>query len=731
MANFSKAFNFRGGFQVDTDVLVVRGPGVGIGSTQPTANLDVANLARFNNQVTVGYGTFNNLRATGIITGDYTDAAGIVSISNGVITSRTPGEVVTYFGDGVNLLNLPTSQWIDIDPGLGFTSIYAQGPVGVSTNDPRFDFQVGGPPFGFRGSPINQNGVGINSAGNIFATGIVSVTGTTGFAGTGTQLRALNASELTVGAIPSNAYDTLIITTEVQADRFTGTADFADDLSLDAETQFAVGIANTLSALNRFLSPTGKIQLGSDDIDEDAADIEITRSSGSTILSRSTAGNARIFAGLERPNGAGVGANFGYGGLVFGSGDTLLPINGPSDLGLANYDIGNVNYYLNAGNQTPFDGQFRWFNDQSLIATLNNDGQLTLFGTVEPVLNCLGVATFRDAFVEDDLTVGNDINITNDINLDGDLNVEGSINIDTLSVGAAEFSGNVTVGNDAIVLQIDGSSTFIGEATISGVNVLNNSGITIGIGGALDTPTAEIDVLTVGSLSNIDPTSTITFLGLNVNSTNVQIDDLEILTSLDVSGSTNFGQLDATNITATGVIDSDSITSNFITVNDNLTAEIIFAEAVTGSSANISGICTFGEVEASTLEIESIDGLNNQPVNFPDGIETVGVVSATDITATNNINVGNLLLTQGEIGVGIQTVPGGAIAQPTIPLNPSEPPGPNNPLVFTEMTMSISIDVEDNTDPLNTTVLNLNFNQLGTNDPVGVATFQFRVAVPG
>ena len=41
MANYSKAFNFRGGFQVDTDVLLVRGQNVGIGSTIPQERLDV------------------------------------------------------------------------------------------------------------------------------------------------------------------------------------------------------------------------------------------------------------------------------------------------------------------------------------------------------------------------------------------------------------------------------------------------------------------------------------------------------------------------------------------------------------------------------------------------------------------------------------------------------------------------------------------------------------------
>ena len=767
MANFSKAFNFRGGFQVDTDVLVVRGPGVGIGSTQPTANLDVANLARFNNQVTVGYGTFNNLRATGIITGDYTDAAGIVSISNGVITSRTPGEVVTYFGDGVNLLNLPTSQWIDIDPGLGFTSIYAQGPVGVSTNDPRFDFQVGGPPFGFRGSPINQNGVGINSAGNIFATGIVSVTGTTGFAGTGTQLRALNASELTVGAIPSDAYDTLIITTEVQADRFTGTADFADDLSLDAETQFAVGIANTLSALNRFLSPTGKIQLGSDDIDTNAADIEITRTFNSTILSRSTAGNARVFAGLERPNGVGVGANFGYGGLVFGSGDTLLPSNGPSDLAFVNYDVGNINYFLNAGNQTPFDGQYRWYDTQNLLAVLDNTGQFTLFDNGvqgSPLLNCLGIATFQSAFTEFDFEVNQDLTVNRDLSIGGDLSIEGTINIDTILLNNAVFSGIVSVGGNVpnqIGLKFDGSngdletngdirlysglvetttitptSATIGgnvsgtgdatfnSGTVSG-NILNsqstiqNPNFSVDVNGVLQTESATVNDLTADNdtnLTNLVVTGTAGFAGLTANGT-------ISATSVETT------QLEAEAISLPGgstVLNVPPLSGSTIDLSGNIDA----------LSANIQTAEIASIVEASSIQYNTV---NNQFSIGPDPASTGDSsleISASTIsiggtsTFSDNINVESLLLTTGEIGVGIQTVPDGAAAPPTIPFNPDEPPGPNNPLVFTETTMSISIQVEDGDDPLNSTFVTLSFNQLGTNLGIGFTTLQLTVATP-
>ena len=64
------------------------------------------------------------------------------------------------------------SQWVDIDVGLGFTSIYNTGFVGISTNDPRFTLQIGG------NSTLGsfQNGVGINSAGGIVATGVVTAT---------------------------------------------------------------------------------------------------------------------------------------------------------------------------------------------------------------------------------------------------------------------------------------------------------------------------------------------------------------------------------------------------------------------------------------------------------------------------------------------------------------------------------------------------------------------------
>ena len=213
MANIKKSFNFRSGVQVDDDNLVVNQLGaVGIGTTIPTELLEVygGNIKTSGN-ITGTNANFESITATSL-TVENTSMTGSTSGSGvkigepvGVVTAENVGETVTYYGDGQYLENIPTSQWVDKDVGLGFVSIYAAGNVGIATDDPRHTLQIGGNnnPNAFEG------GVGINSEGGIVATGVVTATT---FKGNVTG--DITSSESTITQVESTyVHNTGIVTT--------------------------------------------------------------------------------------------------------------------------------------------------------------------------------------------------------------------------------------------------------------------------------------------------------------------------------------------------------------------------------------------------------------------------------------------------------------------------------------------------------------------------------------
>ena len=171
MPNYKKSFNFRNGVQVDDDNFIVNPNGlVGIGTSVPREFLDVRGTAKV-----VGVATIKTtfIEEGAIVSGVATIGqveVGITSIlPSGIITATSTSGIVTYYGDGVNLLNLPTSQWIDVNPGLGFSSIYSAGYVGIATELPYNALQIGG-----TADDMDSPGVGINSTGDIKATGIIT-----------------------------------------------------------------------------------------------------------------------------------------------------------------------------------------------------------------------------------------------------------------------------------------------------------------------------------------------------------------------------------------------------------------------------------------------------------------------------------------------------------------------------------------------------------------------------
>ena len=171
MANIKKSFNFRNGIQVDEDNLLVTRTGlVGIGKTVPTEALDViGNLVVSGVTSSVfsqtGLLTVTTLKPTEII------GAG-VSIQSGIITNPSMDNtgIVTYYGDGQYLQNLPSSEWKTTNAGFSALSIYNTklGTVGIATTNPQSTLQVGNNPL------ASQAGVSIRSIGNITASGNIT-----------------------------------------------------------------------------------------------------------------------------------------------------------------------------------------------------------------------------------------------------------------------------------------------------------------------------------------------------------------------------------------------------------------------------------------------------------------------------------------------------------------------------------------------------------------------------
>jgi hypothetical protein len=164
MANIKKSFNFRNGVQVDEDNLLVTSTGlVAIGKTVPTEALDVEG-----NLIVSGISSFPNAQSgvLTVTTFNPTEIIGAgVSIKSGVVTSTGGGGIVTFYGDGQYLQNLPSTQFVSSNTGIALTS----QNCGIGTTNATSTLQVGG-------FPPSHMGVGISSVGNIHASGIITAT---------------------------------------------------------------------------------------------------------------------------------------------------------------------------------------------------------------------------------------------------------------------------------------------------------------------------------------------------------------------------------------------------------------------------------------------------------------------------------------------------------------------------------------------------------------------------
>tara|TARA_B100001094_G_scaffold64614_1_gene60610 strand:+ start:5988 stop:7826 length:1839 start_codon:yes stop_codon:yes gene_type:complete len=502
MANYRKSFNFRNGVQVDDDNLVVNANGlVGIGTTVPTESLDVRGTAKVVGLVTASSGIIKNLEVTGVTT-ITSGSLGNLNVNAAGIATAVSG-VVTYYGDGSKLSDIPTSQWTDIDVGLGFTSIYNKGYVGVSTNDPRMNLQVGGNPLLTGTLP---GGVGISSLGHIKATGVVTATQFVGDKFTGDvtgNINSVGVSTFTDLKIGSNITATLgVITATTFVGNVTGTvtgdvvgtASLASNLTgtpnitvgtitateitansinlptagiVTAKTELNVGTGGTVFTV----LDTNKSAFGAANPD---ANLEIRTASGLSSVHLRSADNASIIT-----LGRGSPTETTSGAIRFGNASAAFPYSSSKSLDIINYDTGNVNFYLEAGTAGVGTGDFHWHRrkNTSRLMSLTYEGNLGI-GITSPShkLSVSGISTFTgDAYFNNNITIDGNLNISAiTATLTG--NVTGNLTGNVNSTGISTFNDLKTTGNVGLGVDPDGDDLLQACSFIADRFIIQGSG---------------------------------------------------------------------------------------------------------------------------------------------------------------------------------------------------------------------------------------------------------------
>jgi len=518
MANYRKSFNFRNGVQVDEDNLIVNSNGlVGIGTSVPTEVLDVRGTTKVVGLVTANHIFTPALNVSGVGTfGTVTD--GKVTINSGIITAVSG--VVTFYGDGRGIVNIPTSQWVDIDVGLGFTSIYAAGNVGIATADPRFTFQVGA-------NPNTGSGVGFNSTGDIRASGIITATTFVGSL-TGNVTGNINSgistfTTLNVGTSVNIGSGIVTATTFVGSltGNVTGTATTASSLTGTPNIQVGIitatkliadlievpntGVTTVSKLLHVGTSGTafsalegGRIGVGTA---VPTSEFQIRKASGSLLEVISETGSSRISIGQS----VGVGRSTAV--LRFGDTNKTLDI--------INNDTGNINSYLHAGIAGVGTGRFEWLYGQTnaQLMSLTYGGRLGL-GKTNPdeTLHVVGTST-----VTSNAWFGNNVTVRGTLSA-GTINIPSITGLLVGNVYAAtgvstfnriEANANITVaaassigiGTTAPIVAIDArdKTAIFGGVSIGNTTLVDSSSLRVT--GGVFSSTAGIGTTAISATS--------------------------------------------------------------------------------------------------------------------------------------------------------------------------------------------------------------------------------------
>ena len=406
MANIKKNFNFRNGVQVDDDNLLVTSTGlVGIGTTVPTEALDVRGNVKIIGDANITNATVGILTLTEVVPTQIIGAG--VSIKSGIVTAQGTG-IVTFYGDARFLQGMPTSQWEDTNAGFAVSSIYnTGGTVGIATTNPQFALQVGENPN------ASGRGVGISSAGNIKASGIITATT---FSGT----LSGNVSGNVTGNLSGNISGDTVVS---------GTATF-NDIDVDGHTNLDnVSVAGITSfAGNTNHDGGATVDLHLDVIGLTTMD-DVFVSSGSTFRGTINANGDLDVDGHTNLDNVSIAGVTTFGGIIEGtagqnkipflySSMTDLPSAGSYHGAVAHVHATGSLYYAHAGQwwelvNKESDGRVGTGTEVYNVASINSSGIITAATELNSPL--IGVGTDVPANDIQVRKVGNtEIQITSD-----------------------------------------------------------------------------------------------------------------------------------------------------------------------------------------------------------------------------------------------------------------------------------------------------------------------------
>jgi hypothetical protein len=690
MTNYNKSFNFRNGVQVDDTNFIVNTNGlVGIGTSIPTEVLDVKGNAKIS-----GFATASTLYAPTLDIaqlGKFNKVlnVGVVSITSGIVTAFGGSGIVTYYGDGGKLRNLPTSQWVDVDPGFGYTSIYAAGNVGVGTTFPLDSFQVGGNPR------YGTNGIGFNSTGSINASGIITAYSFVGF---GTDLKNLNASNFTTGTLdnqrlPQNINISGIIT----ANSFVGSSSLTIGDILSSGNVIISGVS---SSSNLFAS--NSVGIGSTFTSSSLLPYQLTitapganPTSGLSYCIVDVSSNQNGYSQFNLRN-----TNTGYNA----SGDLVITCDNGTDS--SNYiDLGINNSLFQSASWTingPSDG-YLYTSDGSLsigIGTTTASKYLSFFAggvlaaneKIRVSNSGVGIGTTNSQNI---LQVGTGITFSNSsINLTG---------IVTANSFVGNITGNVTgniTGTASSAYNIIGSPSILATNIISGVSTLGVSSATtlyieqtLGIGTL--SPNADIHIVK-NSSAKIQITSNNTnesyiSIGTTVNRSGdngeIRYGNTNLVyaysnrKSLDIInysigninqylnfGSSGLGTGNFNWIYGPGTSNLMSLTyGGYLGIgvtNPSRSLHVVGTSTITSDSYVGGSFNVLGNTQLSgdttilgTLNVNNISGTFTGNVNSTSGLSTFNAIKSTDyVQVQNRLGIGTLpdVLTPFQINSGVR-----------------------------------------------------------------------------